>query len=123
MFSDGSGLFLPIVTSMIIVELLYLYTKKQYPPGPPGLPVLGVALEHPKTEFWKTYARWGQKYSPKGIMSFHVLGRRIIVLNKGSIATEMLDKNSNIYSDRPFPIMAGLLLRREKSIFFMLVIA
>ena len=56
-------------------------------------------------------------------MSFHVLGRRIIVLNKGSIATEMLDKNSNIYSDRPFPIMAGLLLRREKSIFFMLVIA
>lgn len=36
------------------------------PPGPQGLPVLGVAREHPKTEFWKTYAEWGRKYSRPG---------------------------------------------------------
>ncbi|EJD00102.1 cytochrome P450 [Fomitiporia mediterranea MF3/22] len=31
----------------------------------------------------------------------------------------MLDQNSAVYSDRPFPVMAGQLLRREKSIFLM----
>lgn len=34
----------------------------QLPPGPKGVPILGAALEHPKTEFWKTYADWGRKY-------------------------------------------------------------
>lgn len=109
--------------TILVITFVFLSSKKQHPPGPSGLPFLGVALVHPKTEYWKTYAEWSKKYSKKGLISFHVLGRRFIVLNKGDIATEMLDRSSNIYSDRPFPVMAGLLLRREKSIFFMLVLS
>ncbi|KAI5121763.1 hypothetical protein M0805_009574 [Coniferiporia weirii] len=122
--------------SLIIATFLYLRRRSyrlSYPPGPKGVPLLGVALEHPKTEYWKTYAEWerqcGRKISPgekegergqnEGIISFHVLGRRIIVLNNARVAEEMLDQLSAIYSDRPFPTMAGLLMRREKSIFMM----
>ena len=118
-----------------------------YPPGPSGPPFLGAALKHPRVEYWRTYALWGKQYSTftcsidigsesvvltftlhncdlvgqDGIISFHVLGRRIVILNTAKIATELLDSNSATYSDRPFPTMSGLLMRREKSIFLMYV--
>ena len=105
--------------TILVITFVFLSSKKQHPPGPSGLPFLGVALVHPKTEYWKTYAEWGQVYGTNGVISFHVLGRRIIVLNTAQAATRMLEKNSSIYSDRPFPTMAGLLMRREKSFFYM----
>lgn len=37
-------------------------SRASFPPGPRGLPLLGVAREHPKTEYWKTYALWGKLY-------------------------------------------------------------
>ncbi|KAF7353851.1 O-methylsterigmatocystin oxidoreductase [Mycena venus] len=96
--------------------------RKRYPPGPPSQPILGVARIHPKTEFWKTYAEWGRKYGHRGVngslISFHILGRRMVVLNSAADAANLLTKRSAIYSDRPFPPMAGTLMRREKSIFY-----
>lgn len=56
--------------------------SKQYPPGPPSWPIFGVALNHPKTEFWKTYAEWGNKYGlPHSLQlinlgSMHIFRRR-----------------------------------------------
>ena len=35
---------------------------RPFPPGPRGLPFLGVARQHPKSEYWKTYAAWGRKF-------------------------------------------------------------
>ena len=106
---------------VVITATIILLRRKTilFPPGPPGVPLLGVAHKHPKTEYWKTYAEWGRAYGTNGIISFHALGRHIIVLNTAQAATRMLDKNSGIYSDRPFPTMAGLLMRREKSFFYM----
>ncbi|KAF8212348.1 cytochrome P450 [Mycena galopus ATCC 62051] len=87
------------------------------PPGPPSWPIFGVALSHPKTEFWKTYATWGRKYGVEGLISFHILGRRMIILNSAADAFNLFSKRSSIYSDRPFATMSGRLMRREKSIF------
>ncbi|KAJ7684384.1 cytochrome P450 [Mycena polygramma] len=42
----------------------------------------------------------------------------MVVLNSATDAANLLTKRSAIYSDRPFPTMAGVLLRREKSIFY-----
>ncbi|KAF8582288.1 cytochrome P450 [Ramaria rubella] len=78
-----------------------------------------MALSHPKSEYWKTYARWGREFGSKGIISFHILGRRIVVINSRAMAEELLDHRGAIYSDRPFPTMSGLLMKREKSIFIM----
>jgi len=55
----------------------------------------------------------------KGLISFHVLGRRMVVINSVKVANDLLGKRSNIYSDRAFPTMAGLLMKREKSMFYM----
>lgn len=54
-----------------------------------------------------------------GLISFHILGRRMVVLNTATDAVNLLNKRSAVYSDRPFPTMAGLLLHREKSMFYM----
>ncbi|GJJ12354.1 hypothetical protein Clacol_006595 [Clathrus columnatus] len=75
--------------------------RRPLPSGPKGLPLLGVALEHPKQEFWKAYARWGKEYdNNSGLISFHILGRRIIVINSRQMAETLLDNRGAIYSDR-----------------------
>ena len=102
-----------------ILGIYAFRNQNPYPPGPESLPFLGVATKHPKTLFWRTYADWGKKYGPKGIISFQVLGRRFVVLNTAKMAEEMLDKQSATFSDRPFPVMSGVLMRREKSMFLM----
>ncbi|CAA7270108.1 unnamed protein product [Cyclocybe aegerita] len=109
-----------IVVAIVLLVAVYLHSlrkRRKLPPGPKGLPILGVAKEHPKTEFWKTYAEWGRKYGDIGFISFHVLGRRMVVINSAAVAEDLLGKRSSIYSDRPFPTMGGELMKREKSIF------
>ena len=49
------------------VWLVYKLLKKPalpYPPGPPGLPVLGNALDIPKTAMqqYKQFTEWNDKY-------------------------------------------------------------
>ncbi|KAJ6567325.1 cytochrome P450 [Mycena vulgaris] len=114
----SSAAFLAIGGTMLAYIVFNLAARsKSYPPGPPSWPIFGVALIHPKTEFWKTYADWGRKYGIDGLISFHILGRRMVVLNSAADAFNLLSKRSAIYSDRPFATMGGLLMRREKSIF------
>ncbi|KAL0572611.1 hypothetical protein V5O48_009355 [Marasmius crinis-equi] len=94
--------------------------SSQLPPAPAGsFRILGVLLQHPKTEVWRTYAEWAKKYGPKGLASFHILGRRITVVQTKEVANDLFNKRPTIYNDRPFPTMAGVLMKREKSIFSM----
>ncbi|KAJ7163786.1 cytochrome P450 [Mycena crocata] len=104
---------------LLVAFVIFKLTKRSnpYPPGPPSWPIFGVALNHPQTEFWKTYAEWGRKYGKDGLTSFHILGRRMIILNSATDAFNLLSKRSAVYSDRPLATMAGRLMRREKSIF------
>ncbi|KJA14903.1 hypothetical protein HYPSUDRAFT_1070939, partial [Hypholoma sublateritium FD-334 SS-4] len=109
-----------VVVALVLclsVSLFHCRRRRNYPPGPKGFPLIGIALEHPKSEFWKTYAQWGMKYGHHGLISFHVLGRRMVVLNSPKVAEDLLVRRSVIYSDRPFPSMAKL-MKREKSMFY-----
>jgi hypothetical protein len=36
--------------------------RKALPPGPPGYPLIGNALEIPTSQEWLTYAKWGKQY-------------------------------------------------------------
>ncbi|KAF8557536.1 cytochrome P450 [Imleria badia] len=71
------------------------------PPGPTPLPVLGNALSigNPQ-EPWLTYTAWWPKYGD--VMYVRLLDTNVIVLNSRLDATELLEKRSQIYSDRPF---------------------
>ncbi|KAJ3977109.1 cytochrome P450 [Lentinula raphanica] len=75
------------------------------PPGPRGWPLIGNLLDVPAKEEWFTFAKWGETYGK--IASVTVLGQPLIILNSATIAKDMLEKNSAIYSDRPVIPMGG----------------
>ncbi|KAJ7229088.1 cytochrome P450 [Mycena pura] len=97
MFSQALLVTISGVVFALLAAFALTSRSAQYPPGPPSWPLFGVALNHPKTEFWKTYAEWGRKYAAD--------------------AFNLLSKRSANYSDRPYRTMASRLMRREKSIF------
>ncbi|KAI0288410.1 hypothetical protein BC826DRAFT_691226 [Russula brevipes] len=73
-----------------------------YPPGPRPLPIIGNLLDIPKEFSWLAYTEFSKKHGD--ILSFHVLGQVIIVLNTAKAAKDLLERRGDIYADRPvFP--------------------
>ncbi|KAJ7748816.1 cytochrome P450, partial [Mycena maculata] len=75
------------------------------PPGPRALPLIGNLLQMPKNHEWKTFAKWAKTYGD--CVYVHVLGQPIILLNSLSVAHDLLNQRSAIYSSRPRLVMAG----------------
>ncbi|KIJ05219.1 hypothetical protein PAXINDRAFT_93744, partial [Paxillus involutus ATCC 200175] len=50
-------------------------------------------------EPWKTYTEWKATYGE--VLYARLLGQEVVVLNSQSDAVELLEKRSQIYSDRP----------------------
>jgi hypothetical protein len=86
-----------------------------YPPGPRPLPIIGNLLDIPKEFSWLAYTRLSEKYGTivllaavhftisvtGNILSFHVFGRVIVVLNTFEATRDLLEKRGDICSDRP----------------------
>ncbi|EKM56476.1 uncharacterized protein PHACADRAFT_141167 [Phanerochaete carnosa HHB-10118-sp] len=79
--------------------------RAPYPPGPKGLPVIGNVTEMPTSHEWFKFAEWAERYG--NIIYLNLLGQPMIVLNSAEHAVALLDKRSNIYSDRPVLMMGG----------------
>ncbi|KAG5646918.1 hypothetical protein DXG03_001994 [Asterophora parasitica] len=75
------------------------------PPGPRGLPFIGNALQLPVDHEWFTFAKWGKLYG--GVIHVSALGQPLIILNSIKAISDLLEKRSGIYSDRPVLPMAG----------------
>lgn len=102
----------------------------QLPPGPPPLPLLGNALDMPRTHLGREFAEMTQKYGESALTSptaqilteaVHVsdccsgdivylnfLGQQMIVIGTHKVAHEILAKRSANYSDRPTSTMINL---------------
>jgi len=107
-----------VVFLATVTALLYRLSHSRSLPSPPGPPPRfwsGNAHQIPTTEPWLTYASWSKTYGP--IISFRIFSRKIVMLNSGKAALDLLESRSAIYSDRPFAWMFGELIGRKFSIF------
>ncbi|KAJ7432778.1 cytochrome P450 [Mycena galericulata] len=73
-----------------------------------GVPILGNAFDIPQFQPWVTFSQWAQEYGP--IVHLRVFGKSLIVLNDVNDVTELLDRKSRIYSNRPVLQMGGELV-------------
>ncbi|EHK18434.1 uncharacterized protein TRIVIDRAFT_47601 [Trichoderma virens Gv29-8] len=72
---------------------------KNYPPGPPTLPLIGNLHLMPKKNAHLQFQRWAEEYGP--VYSL-MLGTKVaIVLSSDVAVKDLLDKRSSIYSGRP----------------------
>lgn len=94
------------------------------PPGPKGKFIVGNVNDIPPQHAWLTYTEWSKQYSSMSrncpfipvhqcvilgdILYLRVFRQHIVILNSVKVATELLERRSRIYSDRPPTPMAGL---------------
>ncbi|KAI0628180.1 cytochrome P450 [Trametes polyzona] len=77
-----------------------------YPPGPPGLPIIGSILHFPTSDFARRFHGVVRAYD--GLAHFRLLGRSVVVIDSYDAANELLDKRARNYSDRPRSVMTAL---------------
>ncbi|KAF8553813.1 cytochrome P450 [Imleria badia] len=95
---------LMVVTVEIIRRILRnRIERKGYPlPPVPGLfPFLGSILSSNPQEPCSPVGGWREMYGECNIVYIRFLGTDVVVLNSTSVASELLEKRSRMYSDRP----------------------
>ncbi|EIN05973.1 cytochrome P450 [Punctularia strigosozonata HHB-11173 SS5] len=114
---SGTGVVVLLAfVTYLLKRLLARSSSAPLPPGPKGLPFIGNLFDLPKDHEWETFTRWGKEFGDLTMVK--ALGTNMLVINSSKIAVELLEKKSNIYSDRPSMKMAcDLIGHNEHSIF------
>ncbi|GJE96530.1 cytochrome P450 [Phanerochaete sordida] len=95
-----------LLAGLVSVFLFSAYRRRRvrYPPGPKGLPVLGNLFDVPVDYPWIGFCDIGKQHG-SDVVHFQVLGTHLVVLNSLQAVGDLLEKQSNVYSDRPSTIM------------------
>ncbi|KAF5342805.1 hypothetical protein D9758_013368 [Tetrapyrgos nigripes] len=107
---------LALIVLVTLAVRIFYKPKRNLPPGPKGLPVLGNIFQQPQTLQFLRFAEWREEFGP--IFSLNLAGQTMIVLNSHKVAADLLDRRSTIYSDRPRFIMALEILAGNMMMFF-----
>ncbi|RDX42203.1 cytochrome P450 [Lentinus brumalis] len=97
------------VLSVVVLSILWTQRARRshLPPGPPPLPILGNLLDIPRKLCVADYQPLADKYGD--VVYLDAVTQSIVVLGTYAGASELLDKRSSRYSDRPSLVMASLI--------------
>ncbi|THU79343.1 cytochrome P450 [Dendrothele bispora CBS 962.96] len=93
------------VVCIVLGTVLYRRKSHRYPPGPPGLPLVGNLFQVPLKKIWIRLDSWKKIYGP--ILYLNLAGQPIIVLNTKKVTVDLLERRATNYSSRPRFIVAG----------------
>ena len=71
-------------------------SRYKYPPGPRGLPFIGVAHLLPPVHFGTVTSKWAERYGE--MMTLQLGGVRWVYLNSSRVVTELLERRSAVPS-------------------------
>ncbi|KAI0048494.1 cytochrome P450 [Auriscalpium vulgare] len=105
------GFWVPSSTTVLVACLCLALTlfitrlvsaRKGQLPLPPGpkIPIVGSLLHMPRKEEWKTITAWKERYGD--VVHATIGTRSLIILNSLDAVTDLLEKRSARYSDRPW---------------------
>ncbi|KAH7915196.1 cytochrome P450 [Hygrophoropsis aurantiaca] len=92
------GLAGVICLALLVSRIRKSASSLPLPPGPPSIPFLGNVIGLKPDTVWLSYTEWAVKYGE--IMYTTTLNQRVLVISSERVATDLMDKRSNIYSDR-----------------------
>ncbi|KAJ7681389.1 cytochrome P450 [Mycena rosella] len=78
-----------------------------FPPGPAPRFITGNLHDIPAQQPWLTYTDWKLRYGD--IVHARIFGQHIILVNSLKTATDLFEKRSHLYSDRPAAPMIDLI--------------
>ncbi|KAF8885508.1 cytochrome P450 [Infundibulicybe gibba] len=103
-----------VIAALVLRFLAVTLRRPKYLPGPRGLPFFGNLFQIPNAHSWETYAKWRETYGDAIYVS--ALGSSIVVLNSYEACVDILEKRSNLYSDRPVSVVASHLMGWQRSV-------
>ncbi|KAJ5754119.1 uncharacterized protein N7511_008272 [Penicillium nucicola] len=109
---DALGLALYGTVVFFIVSLvryaLASQRPKDFPPGPPCLPIIGNLHQIPLSRAYLRWQEWSKQYG--SIVGFKLGPKNAVVLNSYTHVKELFDKRGAKYSSRPESYVNGELL-------------
>ncbi|KAK0193929.1 cytochrome P450 [Armillaria mellea] len=101
-------LLLTSLGALLLYRLLSSVRRRRLPlpPGPKGLPLIGNLWDVPAEYPWLTYAQWTATYGD--VFYLDTPGNPTVVINSAQAVSDLFEKRSGNYSDRPDFTMAHL---------------
>ena len=101
-------LIIALFSALSYIALRKSKKKKKLPPGPIGLPLLGI-LPFLSPDLHVYFARLAEKYRP--IMSLKLGTKLLVIVSSSSAAMEVLKEKDAVFAFRHVPITAAIITK------------
>ncbi|KAI0713613.1 cytochrome P450 [Earliella scabrosa] len=101
--ANPASVAIVLITATLLYQLFPSSSRKNLPPGPPGLPVVGNLFQLSE-DVWFKFTEWKKTYGP--VVYLNLAGQNVVVLNTLQAASDLLDRRAANYSSRPNFVVA-----------------